>query len=89
MRQGDRSPGVGMRAHLGVGLVIGPRQQHSAGPDKAAEVAHVVVRGPVLVHPLRSSTACLWHYVLVSQGLRLLQKCLRHHINRQWPHVKW
>ena len=56
-RKGDGCPGVGMRAHLGVGPVIRPRQQHGAGPDKAAEVVHVMIRGPVLMHPLHSSAA--------------------------------
>ena len=49
--------GVGMRVHLGVGLVIRPCQQHSAGPDKAAEVVHMVIRSPVLMHPLRRRSA--------------------------------
>ena len=50
---------MGMRARLGIRLVIRPRQQHGAGPDKAAEVVHVVVRGPVLMDSLHSSAFVL------------------------------
>ena len=67
-RKGNGCQEVGMRAHLGVGPVIRPRQQHSAGPDKAAEVVYVVIRGPVLMHPLHSSASGFRCLVPVSWG---------------------
>ena len=76
-----------MRADLGVGPVIRPRQQHSAGPDKAAEVVYVVIRGPVLMHPLHSSASRFQVSCACVLGIRLLQECLAHHINRQCLHM--
>ena len=68
MGKGDGCPGLGMWADLGVGPVIRPCQQHGTGPDKAAEIVHVVIRGPVLMHPLHNSAICLRCLVPVRPG---------------------
>ncbi len=58
--------------NLGVGFVIGPGQQHSAGPNKAAEVVHVAVGVEVCIDALWQPDDLLYGQILLQLRLNLL-----------------